>query len=462
MDGKGWAGALTVTEVTCIIGEMLESRALQDIWVRGELSNVKQHNSGHQYFTLGDPDALLQCIMWRADAKKMQFQPENGMDVLAYGSIGIHPQAGRYQFYVRELALSGEGERHILVERWKRELEEEGLFDPGKKRPLPSYPRRIGVVTSESGAVLHDIVTVLSRRFPLEVVLSPTAVQGENAHREIAEAIRRADGKCDIIILARGGGSFEDLFPFNHPDVVRAVRGCGAPLISAVGHEVDVTLSDFAADARAPTPSAAAELAVPDRAELLRDLADLRERLNRILDGAIVGCWSDLEDLRLRMHPRRLLRRMDAARLEIQDLTERLARGARSSLSTVARRRERMEIALGDRLRRSRSELIEAAAWLQPCRLYGRVEEARRVLGALAAQVEAGLRTRIERERVMLAEMRVRLDGSNPRLIMARGYCYLEKGSVPVGSVRQLSIGDRIVAHLQDGRCEMRVEWIDR
>ncbi len=462
MEGKSWAGVLTVTDVTCTIGEMLESRALQDIWVRGELSNVKQHNSGHLYFTLGDPDALLQCIMWRADARNLQFQPEDGMDVLAYGSIGIHPLAGRYQFYVRELALSGEGERHILVERWKRELEEEGLFEMEKKRPLPPYPRRIGVVTSESGAVLHDIATVLSRRFPLEIVLSPTAVQGENAHREIAEAIRRVDGRCDVIILARGGGSFEDLFPFNHPDVVRAVRSCTTPLISAIGHEVDVTLSDFAADQRAPTPSAAAELAVPDRTDLLQELMDHQEHLNRSLATSMSRYRKDLADLVFRIHPRRLSRRLDPVRMEIQDLSERLTRGARASFSTVALHRERMEAALGARVWRSRSALVEASVWLQPRHLLRRVEDARSALGMLTLRLDADLRTQIERERIVLAESRVRLAGNNPRSVLARGYCYIEKGSVPIGSIRQLSIGDRIVAHLQDGRSEMRVERIER
>ena len=185
------------------------------------------------------------------------------MEVIITGSVRVYPPHGAYQIQVKEMTRGGAGEKYLLVERWKKELAAEGWFAIERKRPLPSFPTRVGVVTSETGAVIHDIRTVIARRYPVEIVISPTAVQGEDAHREIARAIERVAGRVDVVIVARGGGSFEDLFPFNHPDVVRAIAACPVPVVSAVGHEVDVTLADLAADMRAPTPSAAAELVGP-------------------------------------------------------------------------------------------------------------------------------------------------------------------------------------------------------
>ncbi|CVK31583.1 exodeoxyribonuclease VII large subunit [Methanoculleus bourgensis] len=261
---------LGVSEVSGLICDLLDDMRLHQIWVRGEVTNYKDHASGHRYFSLseqnGRSSALINCVMWRTYASGLEFTPKNGMDVLAWGTVEVYEPHGRYQLIVREMLPAGRGERHLMVERWKRELDAEGLFSPERRRPLPAFPHRVGVVTSPTGAALKDILSVISRRYPAaEVVLSPTAVQGEGAHTEITEAIQRVDGLVDVIIVGRGGGSFEDLFPFNHPDVVRAVARCRTPVISAVGHEVDTALCDFAADLRAPTPSAAAERAVPDR-----------------------------------------------------------------------------------------------------------------------------------------------------------------------------------------------------
>ncbi|MDD3933859.1 MAG: exodeoxyribonuclease VII large subunit, partial [Methanoculleus sp.] len=264
---------LRVSEVSGLICDLLDDARLHEIWVRGEVTNYKDHTSGHRYFSLGERNgrssALINCVMWRTYASGLGFTPRDGMDVLAWGTVEVYEPHGRYQLIVRELLPAGPGERHLMVERWKQELDAEGLFAPERRRPLPAFPHRIGVVTSSTGAAMQDILSVISRRYPAEVVLSPTAVQGDGAHMEIAAAIRKIDGLVDVIIVGRGGGSFEDLFPFNHPDVVRAVALCKTPVISAVGHEVDTALCDFAADLRAPTPSAAAERAVPDRVEVL-------------------------------------------------------------------------------------------------------------------------------------------------------------------------------------------------
>jgi len=314
--------------------------------------------------------------------------------------VEVYEPHGRYQLIVREMSPEGgPGERHLMVERWKRELEAEGLFDPGRKRPLPVFPCRIGVVTSPTGAAIEDILSIISRRYPaVEVILSPTAVQGDGAHIEIVEALRRIDGLVDVIIVGRGGGSFEDLFSFNHPDVVRTVAACTTPVISAVGHEVDTALCDFAADLRAPTPSAAAERAVPDRREILRDLAGHKERMGALLCHRLDAAGREVEDLRARMHPRRLTRRIN----------------------------ERMQ------------RLAEHEDLLRRATL-----------------------SRVQRERSALAEARARLEGRDPLAILERGYCIVESEGNIVRSAGDLGRGDRVVLRMKDGRCRAIVEGVD-
>ncbi|MDD1666454.1 MAG: exodeoxyribonuclease VII large subunit, partial [Methanomicrobiales archaeon] len=309
---------LGVAEISGIISEALDDERLQGVWIRGEITSYKHHHSGHRYFSLSEQvwgrNFSIRCIMWESRARVLDFEPRDGLAVIALGSVQVYEARGDLGFYVEEMLPAGAGERHLLVERWKRELAAEGLFSDERKRALPLFPARVGVVTARTGAVLHDILHVIGRRFPVEIVLSPTAVQGDLAHLEIARAIRVLDGRVDVIILARGGGSFDDLFPFNHPDVVRAVGCSQTPVVSAVGHEVDHVLADLAADRRAPTPSAAAELVVPDRAELAREIGDHLDRLRSSL-GKKVQSWTLLiEDLRLRLQPRRIRKRINELR----------------------------------------------------------------------------------------------------------------------------------------------------
>ncbi|BBL69109.1 exodeoxyribonuclease VII large subunit [Methanoculleus chikugoensis] len=388
-----------VSEVSGLICDLLDDARLHQIWVRGEVTNYKNHASGHRYFSLsersGRNSAVINCVMWRTSASTLAFAPKDGMDVLAWGSVEVYEPHGRYQFIVREMLPAGLGERHLMVERWKQELDAEGLFDPGRKRLLPLFPQRIGVVTSPTGAALADILSVISRRYPAEVLLSPTAVQGDGAHVEIAEAIRRIDGLVDVIIVGRGGGSFEDLFPFNHPDVVRAVAACRTPVISAVGHEVDTALCDFAADLRAPTPSAAAERAVPERREVLRELAGFEERMRSLLLHRLAAAGAEVEDLRERMHPRRLARRIN----------------------------ERMQ-----RLAEHEELLRRAAA------------------------------ARVQRERAALAEVRASLAGQNPLAILERGYCIVEADGRVARSAASLAPGERVTIRMMDGRAVAVVE----
>ncbi|NLA38227.1 MAG: exodeoxyribonuclease VII large subunit [Methanomicrobiales archaeon] len=393
-----------VSEVSGLICDLLDDGRLHGICVRGEVTNYKNHASGHRYFSLseqgGRNSALINCVMWRTYAANLRFTPKDGMGVLACGSVEVYEPQGRYQLIVREMSQEDSpGERHLMVERWKRELEAEGLFDPGRRRPLPAFPRRVGVVTSPTGAAIEDILSVISRRYPAaEVILSPTAVQGEGAHVEIAGAIRRVDGIVDVIIVGRGGGSFEDLFSFNHPDVVRAVAACRTPVISAVGHEVDTALCDYAADLRAPTPSAAAERAVPDRGEVLRDLAGHKDRMVALLLHRLDAAGREVDDLRARMHPRRLERR-------IHDRMQRLA---------------------------EHEDLLRRAAL-----------------------------SRVQRERSALAEARARLEGKDPLAILERGYCIVESEGGIVRSAGDLRPGERVVLRMKDGRCRAAVEEVD-
>jgi len=263
---------MTVAQVTRYVKSLLDGDyVLQHLWVEGEVSNFRVTASGHAYFTLKDDQASLRCVMWRSDVRQQDMLPQDGQSVLAHGRISVYETAGAYQLYVDHIQLAGVGRLYLEFEALKRRLAEEGLFDTARKRALPSFPRRLGVVTSPTAAALQDILNVLNRRYPLaQVVLSPTLVQGDQAPPQIVAAIQSLNdySDVDVIIIARGGGSLEDLWAFNDERVARAITASRVPVVSGVGHEVDFTIADFAADVRAPTPSAAAELAVPDRAEL--------------------------------------------------------------------------------------------------------------------------------------------------------------------------------------------------
>ena len=279
----------SVARITGYLRDILESDALlADIWISGEVSNASGSSSGHLYFTLKDEASQLRCVLF--NRKRLSVEIENGMAVVAHGHISIYEVSGAVQFYVDMIQPTGIGELHIEFERIKAKLEEEGLFEPSRKRPLPGFPEKIGIVTSPSGAVLHDITNIIGRRYPLaELVLAPTAVQGENAVPGIINALDALNvrGDIEVIIIARGGGSIEDLWAFNDEKVARAIYSSRAPVISGVGHDTDFTIADFVADKRAPTPSAAAELAVPRRGEIESRLQDCIADMVAILSGSI-------------------------------------------------------------------------------------------------------------------------------------------------------------------------------
>ncbi|MGB9870098.1 MAG: exodeoxyribonuclease VII large subunit [Anaerolineae bacterium] len=333
----------TVSQLMARIRSTVETDPrLMDVWVEGEISNFRQVASGHCYFTLKDAGAELRCVMWRDRARGMRALPHNGDSVLAHGRVGVYEQRGDLQLYVDALEPLGLGWLYQEYERLKARLEAEGLFAAERKRPLPRFPRRIGVVTSPDAAALRDILNILSRRYPLaEVVLAPTMVQGEEAPPQIIAALRALNARedIDVILLARGGGSLEELWAFNDERVARAVAASRIPVVCGVGHETDFSLADFAADRRAPTPSAAAELATPDRAELLQQVRTLRARLARALEADLTRrrerVQAQVRALR-RLSP---LLRLAQARQRLDDLTERAGRAIRHQ---IAVRRERM------------------------------------------------------------------------------------------------------------------------
>ncbi len=297
--GEEW----TVSEVNSAARELVEG-VFPPLWVTGEIANFTRARSGHCYFTLRDETSQLRCVMWRDDAARLPTTPADGMAVRGFGRLTIYPARGEFQLTVTALEGEGEGLWKLALERLRKKLEAEGLTAPGRKRAIPRHPQVVGVVTSASGAVFHDIVNVVRRRAPwTRVVLAACRVQGEGAAAEIAAAIRRVvdAGIADVLIVGRGGGSVEDLWAFNEEAVARAIAECPIPVISAVGHETDVTIADLVADLRAPTPSAAAEAAVPDRVELARSLARDAWRLRAAIASRLAGALQRVRDAGTRL-----------------------------------------------------------------------------------------------------------------------------------------------------------------
>ncbi len=393
--GEAW----TVSQLTRYLQALVHSQeALQNLWVRGEVSTVSRPASGHVYFTLKDERAQIRCVVWREDVDGLEVQPEQGQAVEVHGYLDIYGPRGTYQLYVDQIRPLGEGALFQAFLRLKARLEAEGLFAAHRKQPLPPFPRVIGVVTSLTGAALRDILNTLRRRYPLvEVWLAPTLVQGEEAPRRVVAALERMiRASPDVIILARGGGSLEDLWAFNDERVVRAVAESPIPVVTGVGHETDFTLVDFAADRRAPTPTGAAEMATPDREELIRHLDHLRARMVRAMERVI------------RFQEQVLLgwnRRLNQV----------------SPVYTL--RQERLRL---DELSRRMTQAI----------LY-----------------------RMEREQLRLSGWQQRLHGLDPTAPLQRGYAWVldERGRL-VREATQVRVGERVHVRLHRGRLVTRVE----
>jgi len=328
--------AYTVSELTDEVRATLEGAFEGELAVRGEISNFKHHASRHMYFSLKDDAAVLRCVFFHPANTALRFAAEDGLEVVARGRLGVYPPQGSYQLYVSSLALRGEGGLMAALERLKKKLAAEGLFDEERKRPLPRFPRRVGVVTSASGAAFRDIKHVLSRRWPgITIILRPTRVQGEGAAADVAAAIADFDeaAVADVLIVGRGGGSLEDLWAFNEEVAVRAVAASRTPVISAVGHEVDWALTDFAADLRAPTPSAAAEIAVPLKEAVAAEVARMRQAAAEAAETRLLTMHENVVALKGSYGFRAVPRRIDERLQRVDETAARATRAARGALA---------------------------------------------------------------------------------------------------------------------------------
>lgn len=390
----------SVTEVNGYIKKLLDGTPmLNGLFIRGELSNYKIYPSGHHYFTLKDGECALRCVMFRSAADKLRFRPESGMKVIVFGRISVFPRDGAYQLYCTQMNADGIGDLYVAFEQLKEKLFQEGLFDESHKKPLPKYPQRIAIVTSSAGAAVHDMIRILRHRYPIaKILLLPVRVQGVEAPPEIAGAIRYANRwqLADVLITGRGGGSIEDLWAFNDERVARAIYASEIPVISAVGHEPDVTISDFVADKRASTPSNAAEIAVPDMADLLRNLQTSQMRL-------VQGTGNLLE-----------------------------------------RENQRLRACMAKRV------LTDPMAFVQDKRMQ--LDFVQQRLGSAAAR-------QLDGDSRRFAQLTAKLDALSPLKVLGRGYAMVQskQGSV-LRSSEQVQIGDNIYVKLAQGSLQCTVD----
>ena len=444
--------AQSVSELTSDIKSALEGR-FSSVWVEGEISNFHAHGSGHWYFSLTDGDAVLKAACFKGHNYRIRFKPSDGLQVRCRGKLSVYERRGDYQLMVESLEPVGEGALTVAFEQIKARLNKEGLFDEDKKRPIPTYPRTIGIVTSPTGAALYDIISVLDRRArSVNVVIIPTQVQGETAGDQIAAAIRLAneycdgcleDKKIDVLIVGRGGGSSEDLWAFNEEQVARAIRGSKIPVISAVGHEVDYTIADLVADLRAPTPSAAAEIVA--RAE-----AEIDEQLRRAHDDLLGSMSYRILDIKNRVQ--RLA--MSPAFTEFPARVRELGHEV-DSLYIGA------EFAVNNLVELKGDQLSETTSCLAPMRLAAKVAENKRILSLLEQRSGAAGGELTKARHQLLERTMAGLDALSPLAVLTRGYSITQKPSGEiVRKAHQTKAGERISVRLAEGQLEAEVREV--
>jgi exodeoxyribonuclease VII large subunit len=438
--GAGSANALTVTQLVRMVREALEAR-FDECWVVGEISNARIAPSNHLYFTLKDPNAAINVVMFSSAARRLRFKATDGMQVLVRGRVNVYETRGALQFYAEEMEPRGVGALQVAFEQLKRRLEAEGLFDAARKRPLPFMPRVVGIVTALRGAGLGDMMRVLFERFPnLGVIVRPARVQGDAAPAEIAEAIEdlNRDGRAEVIIVGRGGGSLEDLLAFNDETVARAIYGSRVPVVSAVGHEVDYTIADFVADRRAPTPTFAAQMVVPAKSQLSADIRGLARGLESSMRNAHVRAVRALEHLAARVRLPRAMLRDTRQRLDEADAD--LAQGTRR------------------RVLDSRRRVRELATRLRPP--TATVAQARVHTPATERALANAIGGPLARRRQRLGELAARLGSLSPLACLERGYAVVttaRDGRV-VFDADAVAIGEELEIRLRRGRIRARTE----
>ncbi len=383
---------LSVSQVNIYIKNVLDNDLLlSDVTVKGEISNFKLHSSGHMYMSLKDETGVMRAVMFRTAGAKLRFNPENGMKVVARGRVTVYERDGQYQLYINSMEQEGVGDLHIAFEKLKNKLMEEGLFDTEKKKPLPKYPKKVGVVTAPTGAAIRDIINILSRRFSYtDIVIYPVLVQGENSAKSIVGAIEyfNKEKSVDVMIVGRGGGSIEDLWSFNEEIVARAIYESEIPIVSAVGHEIDFTIADFVADLRAPTPSAAAELVVPSGDELIEKFGNVMKRLKNSADRII-------ENRKLRL-----------------------------------------------------KNCVDKSVMKNP---YLKLDDRKIYIDNLGHRLEMAEKMLLERKKQMLSVYASKLDGLSPLGTVARGFSLATGESGVIKSVNQVKSGDEIKVRVSDG-----------
>jgi exodeoxyribonuclease VII large subunit len=433
---------LTVSQLTNLIRGVLEEN-FEHLWVEGEVSNLAMPSSGHLYFTLKDSGATIRCVMFRATAKAMKFRLVDGIRVVLRGRVTVYDQRGDYQLIIEYLEPQGLGALQLAFQQLKERLAREGLFAAERKKTIPLLPQTVGIITSPTGAAIHDILNVIGRRHAdLRLVIYPVRVQGEGAAAEIATALHDMNtlGEAEVIILARGGGSIEDLWSFNEEIVARALAASRIPVISAVGHEIDITIADLAADLRAPTPSAAAELVVNSKLQMSSDCAALERRLRLAMQVRLATAVSRLDILKLSLKNPELL--IERFLQRIDDLQQRSAAALATLLQT-----SRQRAAVGS----------DALHYNSP-RL--RIDSLQQRLQNLSQRSSAAVRARLEAAGGSLATTAGRLESLSPLAVLARGYAVVRRlpGRRPVRLVRQLAAGDSVELQFADGaaRCDVR------
>lgn len=434
----------SVSEITAHIKNILES-TITPLWIKGEISNYKKHSSGHMYFTLKDESSSLLCVFFRQFNHYLRFEPESGMEVMCYGQIRVYERSGQYQLYVNQMRPLGIGELEIAFRKLKEKLEEEGLFDEFHKKSIPEYPARIGIVTSPTGAAIQDMKNVLSRRFPVNIYLYPAHVQGEGAAQEIAEGIREFNRRknVDVIIIGRGGGSIEDLWPFNEEIVAREIYASKTPIISAVGHETDFTIADFVADLRAPTPSAAAELVVPERTALQHTLLSYAERMQNILHDKVQERFIQCRELSYRLerkHPENVLMNYSQ---QLDDLYMRL-KDSLDYLVDIRFELEEMKIKFLQSLKNS-------------C-----IDRNRKRLADLTLNLRYAMKERYTKVHDRFIDLSAKCEELNPLKILKSGYTLTKKGERILNTIKNVAVDDRLEIHFYDGRCTSSVTEIHK
>lgn len=433
---------LTPSLLNTLARDLLEG-AFPLVWIEGELGNVSRPSSGHLYFTLKDERAQVRCAMFRPKSSWLRFQPREGLRVLGRGRLTLYEARGEYQMVFDHLEEAGEGALRRAFEALKAKLAAEGLFDGARKRPLPVFARRIGIVTSPTGAAVRDVLSVLARRFPLvEAEVLPVPVQGDGAAPQIVRMLERAaaSGRYDVLLVTRGGGSLEDLWAFNDERLARAIAACRVPVVSAVGHEIDTSLSDFAADVRAPTPSVAAELLVPNRDDLARRLHALSSRLATLQRHRLRAAMQRADRAALRLHALR-------PEARVQMLCRRQTEALR-----------RLEAALQRRLERERGRLRHAEACLRAHHPQRRIARLRERLATLSMRPQGAIARHLARDAMRLRALARSLEAISPLATVARGYSILQRpdGHV-VRRVDDVQAGETLLARVSDGRLSLQV-----